>query len=98
MISKLKWLAYWTGWLLFYVAVVMLIGGVVGMLVSPIIAWVFRFDMTWSDLLAKSFSMGARYAGVWAGGIALVLCFRRGRHRWLARQSQLSPESGGQQS
>lgn len=75
--------AYWLGWWLLYVLATILVGACVGALVVPGVGLLWGADFSLGHMLSKGFVNGARYGGVWAGGMGVVLCVRRA---WLMRR------------
>lgn len=69
---------YWLGWWVLYVVTTIAIGGIVGCLLFPTVGFIFQMDYEMSYLFKKGLMNGAQYAGVWAGGLGIVLCFIRG--------------------
>lgn len=62
------WLAVW-----FYRALmVTLMGGIVGLAVSPFVKLIFFSGSDWSNALATGFIVGCQYAGIWASGVAFI--------------------------
>lgn len=68
------WLIRWIG----FVAVIVLTGAVLGLLLGPVFGWLSGSEGTAWQASLKGASVGARYFGVWAGGLALILCFMYG--------------------
>ena len=78
MLTKLKSLiknsAYWLAFFLYYVLLVLAIGSLAGAILFAFFGLIF-FEINIITLLKKGLWIGFRYAGVWAGGLAIVLCF-----------------------
>jgi len=58
----------------FYTAVILAAGMVIGGIGFVTIGGLFAKGYTCEFLFKKGASIGFRYAGVWAGGAAIVLC------------------------
>lgn len=72
--------AYWVGSFLYYVVIILAVGSVLGACLFTFFGTLFG-DYTLKDLFKKGLWIGFRYAGVWAGGLAIVLCFFKGGRR-----------------
>jgi len=68
--SSLTWLAIWAA----YAVAIIAIGSILGALLGPIVGLIMNQEYTFTGYMLKGLSIGARYAGVWAGGTAIVLC------------------------
>lgn len=80
-VSCLRWIAGW----LYYVCLTCFFGAMLGVVTHSLYGWWFG---EWPDrgyYAAFGFMNGLKYAGVWAGGLSLVLCVVRARREWLAR-------------
>lgn len=65
-------------WLLrfgFYVAIILAIGTIIGSIGFVTIGSLLAREYGFEFLLKKGASIGFRYAGVWAGGASIILCF-----------------------
>lgn len=69
--------AYWLMFLFYYTAVILVLGTVAGACLFGLLGPLF-VDSTFLVLIQKGAWIGFRYAGVWAGGTAIVLCFIQG--------------------
>ncbi|OIO60682.1 MAG: hypothetical protein COZ46_01505 [Verrucomicrobia bacterium CG_4_10_14_3_um_filter_43_23] len=65
---------YWIWSFLYYVGLILVAGTVVGSVAFVLLGPIFVDDYTFLGLLKKGAWIGFRYAGVWAGGVAIVLC------------------------
>ena len=74
MIKVLKICAYWAAQLLYYIAIILAIGTIAGACLFPLLGPLFVDSSVWA-LMKKGAWTGFRYAGVWAGGSAIVICF-----------------------
>ncbi len=76
---------YWTAHFFAYVIMIILAGAVAGAILSPVIALILHWPFT-PEIVPRGAWLGLRYAGIWAGGVALVLCAIRAHrhHRFLA--------------
>lgn len=80
-IKIFKTCGYWMTVLLYYTAIILAIGTICGACLFPLIG-PFFVDSTAMALAKKGAWMGFRYAGVWAGGTAITLCFfKAGRNK-----------------
>lgn len=86
MFKYLKFTLYWIAFLLYYTAIILAIGSTVGAILFPTVG-PFFVDLPFFDLLKKGLWTGFRYSGVWAGGVAIVLCFIRGRRQYLQKHN-----------
>ena len=77
---------HWIGSWIFYVCVVCAIGAGLGVLSHVAVGTVFLDGYELSYLAAFGFLNGLKYGSVWAGGVALVLCFIKGHREYEARQ------------
>lgn len=70
----------------FYIALLMAYGGLAGLVLYPLGALVFGVgEDGWRGVLLLGLKHGQQWAGVWAGGLAFILCFVDWRSRWWAR-------------
>lgn len=73
----------------FFTALVMGVGGVLGMLLYPLGALVFGTGARgWSGVVLLGLQHGQQWTGVWAGGLAFVFCWMEWRARWWARSAR----------
>ncbi len=72
--------AYWLMFLLYYTVVILVLGTVSGAVLFAFLGPLF-VDSTFLVLIKKGAWIGFRYAGVWAGGTAIVLCFIKGARK-----------------
>jgi len=77
----LKWICFF----LFYAISIVVLGAIGGMLAFLLLGKLFMPDMTFVELGLKGLRVGAIYAGVWASGVSIVLCFMKGH-----REAQIS--------
>lgn len=74
-VTRLRVALYWVAvWLAIVVAIVA-VGALLGAVCWLVFGVPLGSELNWSDRLAYGASVGWRYARVWAGGIAFVLCF-----------------------
>lgn len=64
----LFWMAVW----LYRAMIVSLTGGVVGLVISPVVKLIFFSQTEWIHALQFGFITGCQYAGIWATGVAIV--------------------------
>lgn len=69
--------AYWSLHFICYAGLILTIGSVVGAILFIVFGKSFT-DYTLLNLIKKGLSIGFRYAGVWAVGLGIVLCFVKG--------------------
>lgn len=81
--QSILWLLGW----LYYVCIICASGALLGMLSHLALGPLFVEDTDFGFLVAFGFLNGLKYAGVWAGGAAIVLCVIRARKNYLASQS-----------
>jgi len=74
----LKGVAYWFGWFLTYLAIIIGLGAVIGSLLYTTLGLLTHPDLSWSERALYGMRDGSQYAGVWAGGLSLVLCWMKG--------------------
>ncbi len=74
MLKIVKPIFYWLMWFLIYAAIILVIGTVLGSMVSMLIGK-FNSSLSSTQLAKKGAWVGFRYAGVWAGGTSIILCF-----------------------
>lgn len=75
-------------WILFWISVsaaIIAVGALLGSILWLVIGTVAGDERSAGKLLSKGASIGWRYARVWAGGIAFILCFVKGYHRFSVR-------------
>ncbi len=80
----LRWVAGWC----FYVAVVLLAGAAAGAASHVVFGLLFLDPFDPGYLAAFGFFNGLKYGGVWAGGLAIVLCVMRARREYMARAGE----------
>lgn len=73
----LKTSAYWLTFFLYYTAIILTVGTLAGACLFPLLGPLF-VDSPFLALMKKGAWIGFRYAGVWAGGTAIILCFIKG--------------------
>ncbi|HAV13555.1 MAG TPA: hypothetical protein DCX06_08725 [Opitutae bacterium] len=78
-----RWIFYW----LYYISLICLIGAVLGVLTHVLFALCFRDQADLAFYASFGFVNGLNYAGVWAGGAAIVLCVLRARKEYLATRA-----------
>jgi len=80
MIKFLKNCAYWGLHFCCYAGLTLAIGSLMGAMLFAVFGKSFT-DYTVLTLIKKGLSVGFRYAGVWAVGVGIVLCFVKGGPR-----------------
>jgi hypothetical protein len=83
--SRLRFAAYWFAvWLAITLAIVA-VGAVLGALIWVIAGTLSGAQRNAAELLRDGASIGWRYARVWAGGIAFILCFVKAHEKFSVR-------------
>jgi len=82
--NGLRWVAAWV----YYVCWTCLIGASLGLATHMLFALLFEEAPDWGLFAAWGVTRGLKYAGVWAGGLALVLCVMRARREYLAKEGK----------
>lgn len=82
-LQTLRWLIGW----LYYVCLICLCGACLGVLTHVLYGLFFVEAPDYAYLSAFGFQNGLTYAGVWAGGAAIVLCVVRARREYLERHA-----------
>lgn len=80
-----RWLFTWV----YFVLIICFIGAVLGVVSHVALGPVFLDEPDFGYLAAFGFSNGIRYGGVWAGGLAIVLCVIRARKEYLQRHGEV---------
>ncbi len=75
----------WLGFFLLYAVGIVAIGAPVGSLAFLALGKLFVPEMTFAELGLNGLRVGAILSGVWAPGVAIVLCFMRGKRERDAR-------------
>ncbi|MEM7790207.1 MAG: hypothetical protein AAF546_02290 [Verrucomicrobiota bacterium] len=86
--SCLRWVFGW----LYYVCIICFAGAMLGVLTHMVFAVLFVDNPDYGFYAAFGFTNGFRYGGVWAGGLAIVLCVMRARKEYLANHQGASQE------
>jgi hypothetical protein len=89
MRSALRWVFGWA----YYVCLICLSGAALGVLSHLLWGWCFYDDFDPVYMTALGYLHGLKYAGVWAGGSALVLCVIRARREFLEKQSLIGKDA-----
>ena len=85
----LRWIFDWC----YFVALICFVGAVVGVSSHLLYGVCFAEEPDYRYLAAFGLMNGLKYAGVWAGGAAIVLCVIRARKEFLAREAARGVES-----
>lgn len=80
MKRTLKRIAYWLIHFVCFVGVILAIGSIIGAFFYVVFGNSFT-EYSVSILFKKGLWAGFRYAGVWAVGLAIVLCFLKGARK-----------------
>lgn len=75
----IRWLFTW----LYFVLLICFLGALFGVVSHMLFGLIFLDGPDYGYLAAFGFSNGLRYGGVWAGGMAIVLCVIRARKEYL---------------
>ena len=78
----IRWFFIW----LCFVFIISLAGAFVGVLTHLLFGLIFMDAPDYEYQAALGFSNGLHFAGVWAGGLSIVLCFMRARKEYLQAQ------------
>lgn len=82
--QALLWLLVW----LYYVLIVCFIGAMLGVVTHLLFGFLFMDSPDYAFQAAFGFTNGIRYGGVWAGGLAIVLCVMRARKAYLKQNGE----------
>ncbi|GAB4277381.1 MAG TPA: hypothetical protein DIU37_01720 [Opitutae bacterium] len=74
----LKKSLFWLLSFLAYCLVIIALGAFLGAFLSPIVGHFTHPELGVIQLMENGLSLGTRFASVWAGGLAIVLCFMQG--------------------
>lgn len=66
---------YWATWLFIYSLAIIVAGSLVGALLFWLVGFALPGMPSWEHRVFKGLTLGARFAGVWAMGFSIVLCF-----------------------
>jgi hypothetical protein len=80
----IRWFLTW----LYYVLVICFLGAILGVITHLAFGLLFMEDPDFAFQATFGFSNGIRYGGVWAGGLAIVLCVMRARKEYLQRHGE----------
>lgn len=83
--SRLKTSLYWVGFALAVSLLIVALGAALGAAVWCLLGPALGSEADVSGRLAYGASLGWRYARVWAGGLAFVLCFIKAHERFSVR-------------
>ncbi|MEC8613790.1 MAG: hypothetical protein VXY17_00100 [Verrucomicrobiota bacterium] len=78
----IRWFFIW----LYFVLIVCLAGAFIGVVTHLLFGLIFMDTPDYGYQVVIGFSNGLRYGGVWAGGLAVVLCVIRARKEYLQAQ------------
>lgn len=77
---------YWLFLFFYYVFLILAIGSLAGAFLFATLGILFS-EKSLLALLKQGIGTGFRYAGIWAGGLAIVLCFMKaGRKRKITNE------------
>lgn len=74
MANVTRFVITWSCYFIAYVAMTLGAGAVLGGIFYPILAIFLKPELTLAAAICDGIWLGFRYAGVWAGGVAIVLC------------------------
>lgn len=87
---SIKQIAYtflhWLGAFTLYLSATLLLGGLIGALLFLIVGAITHGDIPVVQRLSHGFVDGFLYAGIWAIGLAIVLCVMRGHREHTANK------------
>lgn len=81
-----RWLLGW----IYYICVIVFIGAMVGIVSHLLWGLVFYEDFDLGYMASLGLIHGMQYAGVWAGGLSIVICVIRARKEYLAKEAEQS--------
>jgi len=82
--SVLRWLFTW----IYFVLVICFIGAFLGVISHVAFGLFFMKGPDYAYLASFGLMNGLNYGGVWAGGLAIVLCVMRARKEYLAKHAE----------
>lgn len=85
-VPKSRAIAYWVALALAISLVIVAVGAVLGALIWVTVGTIAGDARSAGELLAKGASIGWRYARVWAGGVAIILCFVKAHENFSLRR------------
>ncbi len=77
IVKLISWLATW----LYFVSIVCFLGTSIGVIAHLLFALLFVRNADIVYYVALGCMHGIKYTSLWAGGIAIVLCFMRGHKK-----------------
>ena len=77
-----RWFFIW----LYFVLIICLAGAFIGVFTHLLFGLIFIDTPDYVYQAAFGFSNGLRYGGIWAGGLAIVICVIRARKEYLQGQ------------
>lgn len=80
----IRWLFIW----LYFVLIICFAGALMGVVTHLLFGLIFMDAPDYGYQAIFGFSNGLRYGGVWAGGLAIVLCVMRARKEYLQAQAE----------
>jgi len=94
VVVALNWFVVW----IYYVALTLMAGAVLGVGSHVLVGPFFVEAPEWVELAAHGFLRGVHLAGLWAGGLGIVLCFMRGARRRASAASAPETEAAGRKA
>jgi hypothetical protein len=91
MLRRLR-IGHWLGVWVHFVCIILLLGTLLGAFLHWLIGSLFFESPEASYLFAMGAQNGFFYSGVWAGGLAIVLCFIRGHRENNCQRNQVERE------
>jgi hypothetical protein len=83
--AKVRFILHSAFWLAFYISATLAVGAMMGGLIFGAGGALTHSHVHWIDRLQYGLSVGGRYAGIWAGGMGIVLTVR---HLYLSSMSK----------
>lgn len=83
--SRLRAAAYWFAFWLAVTLAIIAVGAALGALMWVVVGTLTGAQRNAAELLRDGASVGWRYARVWAGGIAFILCFVKAHEKFSVR-------------
>ena len=88
IVELMRWLVTW----LYFVSIICFLGTLIGVITHLLFALLFITNADIVYYASLGCMHGVKYSSLWAGGIALVLCFMRGHKNFSTKKIS---ESGG---
>ena len=70
---------YWIGWFLAYFVAIVAVGGLIGVILFPLIGTLFSVDHPVGQLALSGLKQLSFLFGIWAPAVSIVICVMRAR-------------------